>query len=391
MVMNSDQKAMVEACREALADGTFRKLTLSARGKHKRKLAVELVAGETKNLMRISHDGKPGESEAMDGEAIIALMQDGPVFPFRAATLFTTTADLHYAENRKQESRLYRTRASLTDAPPTHNRQKQYALKADRPYLRSLGITGADGKVIKKQHPKFRQIANFVEIIDRDIGDFVTALDRPVSMMDLGSGKGYLTFAIHDYIRSRAKHEPHGRGVDLKADMIALCNDLSAQLGFEGLSFINAHIDPRGAGPLDLLIALHACDTATDDALALGVRSDAQFLFCAPCCQAEIARQIGEPSRAYAPITRFNLMKRRQADILTDVCRAQLLEAVGYETRFLEFTPLEHTAKNIMLTGRKSDRVDRQKAFADYLALKKESGFSRHSLEENLKDLLPTD
>jgi len=265
-------------------------------------------------------------------------------------------------------------------------------LREDRPYLQGLGVSNGQGQVIKKHHPKFRQIANFVEIIDRDIGDFVASANEPISMLDLGCGKGYLTFAAYDYVRSRAKHEPVARGIDIKANVIDLCNSISDRLDFDGLTFINAKIQPNEPRDVDILIALHACDTATDDALALGLRSNMKYLFCAPCCQAQIAQQLDAKSDAMgaslSTIATYPLMRRRQADIITDTARALLLTALGYEVKFLEFTALEHTSKNVMLVGKRSDAVDRAGAWRDYLALKSDAGFERHALEENVRDLL---
>ena len=269
-----------------------------------------------------------------------------------------------------------------------HNKRKNYVLREDRPYLKGLGVANHDGKIVKKHYAKFRQIANFVEIIDRDISTFVAGAEKPISILDLGCGKGYLTFATYDYVRSRSKEEPVGVGIDIKPNVIDLCNALSNELNFSGLEFRNARIKQNRLESLDILIALHACDTATDDALALGARSGMKYFFCAPCCQAEIAQQTEASASAFDLVNTYPLMKRRQADIITDVCRALLLNALGYEVKFLEFTALEHTSKNLMLAGKLNPDVDRKAALAQYLELKKDYGFARHSLEENIRDLL---
>ena len=389
--LNDEQREFLAACRTALEDGSFKRAVFSSRakGNDKFKASFDLIVGEKRKFVRYSSN-RPGaeQTDPLDPGAIAARMNEGDITPFRAATLHTGAFDLHYSENRKMEPRLYKTKASMKDVVQTHNKQKNYTLKEDRPYLKGLGVTADNGKVHKKHYPKFRQIANFVEIIDRDIGEFVQNADKPVSILDLGCGKGYLTFATYDYVASRAKVQPKATGIDIKTNVIDLCNALARKLAFNGLVFRNARIEPTRAEPVDILIALHACDTATDDALALGVRSQMQYFFCAPCCQAEIARQTENSANGFDLINAYPLLKRRQADIVTDVCRALLLTALGYEVKFLEFTPLEHTAKNLMLAGRKSDKVDRSKALREYRQLKSEYGFVRHSLEENLKDLL---
>ncbi len=388
---NSEQNEFLAACKNALKGETFKRITFSSRdkGNDKFRCSFTLVLGETKKLVRYS-DNRPGDdkTEAMDIESLVAKMSGPDISPFKAGTLNTSEFDLHYTENRKMEPRLYQTKASMKDVVQTHNKQKQYSLREDRPYLKGLGVSTEGGKVHKKHYPKFRQIANFVEIIDRDIGEFVKTIDRPIKILDLGCGKGYLTFATYDYVEARAKHTPDARGIDIKANVVEFCNKLASHLSFDGLRFINARIEPDIVEPVDILIALHACDTATDDALALGVRSEMEFLFCAPCCQAEIAQQVEKNQSSFEPINRFALMKRRQSDIVTDVSRALLLNALGYDVKFMEFTPLEHTAKNLMLVGKKDAEIDREKAYEEYLSLKKEYGFARFTFEENIKDLL---
>lgn len=389
--MNQEQQSFLDTVQSSLNESTFKRVTFSARGKgaDKFKASFDLILGGKKRLIRHASSHLPVDvTTDLDTAALIEQFKSAPIAGFRSATLFTDTKDFHYVENRKGEPRFYSAKATMRDVVQTHNKPKQYVLSEKRPYLRGLGVTDRSGHIVKKYHPKFRQIANFVEIIDRDIGDFVEQADHPISILDLGCGKGYLTFATYDYVASRAKHQPVGQGIDIKENVIDICNEIAQGVGFDGLKFINARINKNQPKDVDILIALHACDTATDDALALGVRANMKYLFCAPCCQAEISRQIGDAGTAFDTINQFPLMKRREADLITDTARALMLTALGYEVKFLEFTPLEHTAKNIMLAGKKSDNVDRAKAWNEYQALKKASGFETHSLEKNLSDLL---
>ncbi|MEM8540034.1 MAG: SAM-dependent methyltransferase [Pseudomonadota bacterium] len=389
--MNQEQQTFLDAVLSALNDNTFKRVTFSARGKNdaKHKASFDLVLGGKKRLIRHASSQNSEEiTTELDVDALNQQFNSEPISGFRAASLFTNSKDFHYSENRKGEPRFYSAKATMRDVVQTHNKQKQYVLTENRPYLRGLGVADKNGRIVKKYHPKFRQIANFVEIIDRDIGDFVQSAEQPISILDLGCGKGYLTFATFDYVASRAKLEPIGQGIDIKENVIDICNDIAERVGFDGLKFINARINKNQPKDIDILIALHACDTATDDALALGVRANMKYLFCAPCCQAEISRQIGSAGTPFDTINQFPLMKRREADLITDTARALMLTALGYEVKFLEFTPLEHTAKNVMLAGKKSGNVNREKAWAEYLALKKASGFQTHSLEKNLSDLL---
>lgn len=392
--MKPEQQEFLQACRAALDSSTFKRAVFGRKATAdlpKSRATFDLVVGGKKRFIDIYlGNGEPKRVD-FDADGLLAQMSAPPVSPFQTAVLHTSEHDLHYAENRKGKARIYRAKATMKDAVQDHNRQKNYVLDRSRPYLKGLGVTNDKGVVVKKQYGKFRQIANFVEIIDRDIGAFVGEADRPISMLDLGCGKGYLTFAAYDYLRSRARHEPNTEGVDIKTNVIDLCNSLSDDLGFDGLTFQNARIEPNKPRDIDILIALHACDTATDDALALGLRSNMEYFFCAPCCQAQIAAQIAEraPQQGndFDVITQFPLMRRREADIITDVSRALLLQSFGYAVKFLEFTPLEHTLKNVMLAGKRDASVDREKAFAEYQQLKAASGFAIHALEENTRDI----
>lgn len=397
-MQNEERKIFISECEAALKSNTFKRVVFSApiagtgqsAGKKDDKFKVnfELIAGGRKQLIKYSDNRDSSYTSDLNIDALMARFADDAIADFRAATLYTDNADLIYSENRKGVPRLQKTKPSMKGKVQTHNRQKNYVLSENRPYLQGLGVTNQSGNVVKKHYAKFRQIANFVEIIDRDIREFVETKETPIGILDLGCGKGYLTFATYDYVRERAKVEPKAIGIDIKTNVIDLCNDLADRLDFDGLNFRNARIQPTKPEDVDILIALHACDTATDDALALGLRSNMKYLFCAPCCQAEIAAQLMNADTSFETINAYPLMQRRQADIITDVCRALLLTALGYEVKFLEFTALEHTAKNVMLVGKKSDKVDRKKAYQDYLDLKKSYGFEKHSLEENVKDLL---
>ena len=392
--MSNDKKEeFVQACKIALEDGSFKRVTFtgSAKGQDKLRCKFELVLGGKSRFLEFS-DNRSNETQrlAYHFDELADELGRSDISAFRAALLSTQEFDFHYAENRKKEARVYKAKPTMRDAVQSHNRAKHYVLDQKRPYLKSLGITSPKGEVIKKSYGKFRQIANFVEIIDRDIGEFVANTERPISLLDLGCGKGYLTFAAFDYLLSKAQKRPEGLGVDIKPNVINQCNALAQKIGFDGLKFKNARIHKDQNDDVDILIALHACDTATDDALALGLRSNMNYFFCAPCCQAEIARQLSDDDSDFGIVNSFPLMRRRQADIITDVCRALLLQAFGYDVKFLEFTPMEHTSKNVMLAGKRNDRVDRQKAYHEYLALKKSTGFDRHQLEDNLQDLIDT-
>lgn len=230
----------------------------------------------------------------------------------------------------------------------THDRRKRYLLEEGTPvpYLVELGVMTPEGMVRKSRYDKFRQVNRFLELVD----DVVPALppDGPLRVVDFGCGKSYLTFALHHLLT-----EVHGRdielvGLDLKEDVIEACSALAIRSGARGLRFERGEIE--GFKPVEsihLVVSLHACDTATDQALAQAVRWQADAILAVPCCQKEAYRQIS--SDVLDPLLRHGLMKERLAALLTDTLRAQLLELVGYRTQLVEFVELEHTSKNVLI------------------------------------------
>ena len=235
-----------------------------------------------------------------------------------------------------------------TPAPRGHDRRKQYLLEEGRPvpFLVELGVMTAEGQVRKSRYDKFRQVNRFLELVD----DVVPSLrpDGTLRVVDFGCGKSYLTFAIHHLLTELRGRDVEIVGLDLKADVIEACSSLAARSGAEGLRFQQGDIASFDAGErIDLVVSLHACDTATDEALAQAIRWEADVILAVPCCQKEAYRQIR--SSVLAPLLRHGLAKERFAALVTDALRAHLLELQGYRTQLVEFVSLEHTAKNILI------------------------------------------
>jgi SAM-dependent methyltransferase len=233
-------------------------------------------------------------------------------------------------------------------APRVHNRRKRYLLEEGQPvpFLVELGVMTPDGKVRKSRYDKFRQVNRFLELVD----DVVPSLrsDGTLRVVDFGCGKSYLTFAIHHLLTQLRAREVEIVGLDLKPDVIEACSSLAARSGAEGLRFQQGDIGTFDAQEkVDLVVSLHACDTATDEALAQAIRWEADVILAVPCCQKEAYGQIRSP--LLAPLLRHGLAKERFAALVTDTLRAQLLELHGYRTQLVEFVPLEHTAKNVLI------------------------------------------
>lgn len=254
----------------------------------------------------------------------------------------------------------------------SHNRKKRYLLDETVPvgFLQDLGVQTAEGKIVKSRYDKFRQINRFLEFIE----DVLPALpdDRPVQVIDFGCGKSYLTFAMYYYLKILKHYDVNIVGLDLKEDVIRTCNRLSEKYGYDTLHFYQGDIrDFIGAKQVDLVVSLHACDTATDYALAKAVSWNAGVILTVPCCQHELNGQMQcEP---LADIFAYGLLKERTAALFTDALRAELLEAAGYDTQILEFIDMEHTPKNIMIRSIRRRRDAAEQAEAGY-RIKKRAG-----------------
>lgn len=245
----------------------------------------------------------------------------------------------------------------------THNRIKNYILKEGIPvpFLVDLGVMTKEGKVISARYDKFRQINRFLEFVE----DILPRLsrEREITILDFGCGKSYLTFALYYYFRELKAMDVRIIGLDLKEDVIRKCNELAKKYHYDKLCFLQGDIAQyEGVRAVDMVVTLHACDTATDHALAKAVGWGAQVILSVPCCQHELNRQID--SDVLAPVLKYGILKERMSALITDGIRANLLEEMGYETQLLEFIDMEHTPKNILIravkTGRKKDKKDRQ-------------------------------
>lgn len=243
--------------------------------------------------------------------------------------------------------------------PMSHNRTKRYILQEGMqvPFLQDLGVMTAEGKVVKSHFDKFRQINRFLEFIE----DILPRLnkERELTILDFGCGKSYLTFAMYYYLHELKKYDIQVIGLDLKKDVIEHCNKLAVKYGYEKLTFLVGDIaDYEGVSKVDMVVTLHACNTATDYALAKAVGWDAEVILSVPCCQHELNGQIYADE--LAPVMDYGLLKERFAALVTDGLRAKYLEASGYETQVLEFIDMEHTPKNILLRAVKTGKKNKQ-------------------------------
>lgn len=254
--------------------------------------------------------------------------------------------------------------ARMEAVPPavlSHNRKKKYVLEEGRPvpFLVDLGVMTAEGRIVRTRYDKFRQINRFLEFIE----DILPRLDknRETIIIDFGCGKSYLTFAMYYYLKNLKGYPIRIIGLDLKRDVIEKCNILSEQYGFENLKFYTGDIASyEGVNHVDMVVTLHACDTATDYALAKAVKWGAKVILSVPCCQHELNKQI--KNDMMEPVLKYGLIKERMAALYTDAIRAELLEGAGYRTQILEFIDMEHTPKNILIRAvKQGEKRDNRK------------------------------
>ena len=281
---------------------------------------------------------------------------------FRNAHLATRSDELQLAFNKKGQAHLSTTptvplagaaaQPVTAMAPPGagHDREKQRWLDLHSPFLVALGVTTAQHQLIPAMARKWKQINKFIEVFAGALAasGLARAGQPPIHVVDFGSGKGYLTFAVHDWLRRTQAAPAQVAGVELRADMVSLGNDAVAALGLDGLRFEAGDVRTWRPAALNVMIALHACDTATDHAIHLGVRAGASIIMCSPCCHKQLRPQLLSP-HPLRPLLQHGVHQAQQAEMLTDGLRAMLLDACGYDTQIFEFVALEHTNKNKMI------------------------------------------
>jgi SAM-dependent methyltransferase len=302
---------------------------------------------------------------------------------FRQAFLYTTAFDLSYDAQGKSP-RLKQTEAtSKAAASLSHDRAKARPIAADgKAWLAALGVTGADGQVLKAAGDKFRQINRYVEIL----GPLLKAIpaDRLRKVVDMGAGKGYLTFAVADYLKETLHRPTEVVGVEFRPDLVEFCNTTAGETGTDNLSFEQGTIDSFDSTGADALIALHACDTATDDAIAKGIAAGSELIVVAPCCHKQIRREM-EASNQHTGldfVTRHGIFLERQAEMVTDAMRAMILEHFGYSTKVFEFISDVHTPKNVLIVATKTKRGKDDGALRKLNDAKEFFGIRKHYLED---------
>lgn len=292
---------------------------------------------------------------------------------FKQADIFTAKEDMQILASKIEKAR-------IISKPPTktmptlelsHNRKKNHILPDDKPvdFLMRLGVMDMSGKVNPGSYSKFRQINRYLEIVD-DVIEYLPS-DRTIKIIDFGCGKAYLTFALYYYLKVLQKRDVEIIGLDLKKDVIDFCNKVAEDLKYDELKFYMGDIADFKDDHADMVVTLHACDTATDYALINAVSWNTKVILSVPCCQHELFKQIHDP--VHDPMLKYGILKDRLTEYLTDGLRGLKLESKGYDVSMIEFTSLEHTARNIMIRAvkvRDENSPQARKAQEEYQALR---------------------
>ena len=318
-----------------------------------------------------------------------ALTLIGELLPasFRNAHLLSLNDEVQLEFTKKGKPMLHRNAVQQAREVVTgeHDREKKRYLELSRPFLHDLGVTDKQQALIPAMSRKWKQINKFIEVFSHALSSAPLAADQLVRVADFGSGKGYLTFAIHEYLRNTLQREAQVTGVELRPDMVELCNAAAARLEHPGLKFECGDVRSVVPSAIEVMIALHACDIATDYAIHTGIRCGAAIIMCSPCCHKQIRPQMHSPG-VLKPMLQYGLHLGQQAEMLTDSLRALYLEACGYETKVFEFISLEHTNKNKMiLATRRREPVAAQALLEKIQALKAFYGVKEHCLETLLR------
>jgi len=308
---------------------------------------------------------------------------------FKSAYLSSANAEIQLEISKKGKLKITRHKVKESlDSQLQHDRDKKRFVDINRPFLTQLGITDKQHTLIPAMSRKWKQINKFIEVFSQALAVSPHSKEEAINVVDFGSGKGYLTFAIHDYLRHSLHNDAQVTGVELRQGLADLCNETAATLDHHGLSFVCGDVKTHAPKQTDVMIALHACDIATDYAINYGIQANAAIIMCSPCCHKQIRPQMHSPA-LFKPMLQYGVHLGQQAEMVTDTLRALFLEAYGYTTKVFEFISLEHTNKNKMILAIKKQPHNTQ-ANAEILRqiadIKDYYGIKEHCLETLLAE-----
>jgi hypothetical protein len=369
---------------ESAEQSTLVKVTLSKPAqKHDelRNLYVKPVLIKEKRLFAFTyHYERRDEVKNYDAAQMLDILKEMLPTRFLNAVLFTVSEDVTLLVSSKGKATMQTKKVQeCREQNLEHDKQKNRLVNPANSWWYQLGLTTREGKVTADMQHKFKQIYKYAEIVESLIKPM--KFGGTVHIADMGAGKGYLTFALYELLTQKLNMDVDIKGVEIRPDLVLKINEIINSNHLTGLEFVESSIEAYHPEKLDVLIALHACNTATDDAIASGIRAGAELIVCAPCCHKQI-RQEMERSGRYDAMTRYGIFLERQAVMITDTIRALILEYFGYKTQVMEFIEMEHTPKNVLLVGRKSSKApDKVKILQQINELKSRYGIENHYLE----------
>jgi hypothetical protein len=385
--MSENLEKFMDRVAEAAEQSTLVKMTLSKpANKHDelRNIYVKPVLIKEKRLFAFTyHYERRDEVKNYGATQMLDILKDMLPTRFLNAVLFTVSEDVTLLVSSKGKATLQTKKVQeCREQNLEHDKQKNRLINPANPWWYQLGLTTREGKVTADMQHKFKQIYKYAEIVESLVKPM--KFDGTVHIADMGAGKGYLTFALYELLTQKLNMDVDIKGVEIRPDLVLKINEIINSNHLKGLEFAESSIQDFHPEKLDVLIALHACNTATDDAIASGIRAGAELIVCAPCCHKQI-RQEMERSGKVDFITRYGIFLERQAVMITDTIRTMILEYFGYKTQVMEFIEMEHTPKNVLLVGRKTSKNTRDlKILQQIAALKQQYGIEKHYLEEAL-------
>jgi SAM-dependent methyltransferase len=375
----------------SLADGSFIKISL---GNYKgsesdlKNIYVRVIKIKRDNKLSFTFRYKTRDVvKNYSYDDGIVLVLEHVIAGFAMSTLFTSTIDLSLVQNKDGvDFNVLKKAASLNIQPlATHNKEKVRLVPAgiEKKYLHELNITDARGEVFKNAQDKYKQINQYISLLSPLLQNLKNKELQHV--VDMGSGKGYLTFALYDYLHNVLNFDTKVTGVEYRPDLVELCNRIAVNADFQALNFQEGTIQDFKTERIDLLIALHACDTATDDAIFKGIMAGARLIVVAPCCHKQIRKEMtsSKTENELSFVTKHGIFLERQAEMVTDGIRALILEYFGYKTKVMEFISGVHTPKNVLVIGikHKDDEAKKREVLEKIKAAKAYFGIGHHYLE----------
>lgn len=373
--------ALIDSTSESIKDHTFIKLIFHkpVQSKFTKSILTAFLNESNEICLKVSNFTKTQDfTETHNVNELNQIITEHLTY-YSFADLFTTRYELLFKNSKKNIPSLMK---KVKEKPPTesalnndHNKQKNYLIPAISGFLYDLDITDQHHTVKPSMYHKYRQINKFIEIINHHVR---LKKENPV-IADMGCGKGYLTFALQHYMVQNLHLKPKITGVDLRQDLIEFCNKTATNHDLSDIHFITSDIGEINFDDLDLMIALHACDIATDLAIEKGIKAGASYIILSPCCHKQIRKEM----KIKNEITQYGIFEERMAEMITDTIRTLILNHFGYKTKILEYISSEHTSKNTMIIAEKNNTPDKS-ALAKIKEMKNQFGISQHFLEHLL-------